>query len=149
MPIRFRKSIKLAPGIRMNFSSKGTSWTIGPRGASLGIGQRGTYLNTGIAGFSSRQKLAGSRVSHNHSSNTKVSIAITVEVNDLGEILFKDENGILLAEDVIKVAKKQNGDVIRELIQRKCDQINGQVEALSEIHPVSYTHLTLPTTPYV
>jgi len=134
MPIRFRKSIKLAPGIRMNFSSKGSSWTIGPRGASLGIGQRGTYLNTGIAGFSSRQKLAGSRGNHNHGTNTKVSIAITVEVNDSGEILFKDESGNPLTEDVITAAKKQNGDVIRELIQKKCDQINGQVEALSEIH---------------
>ncbi|MFC6523085.1 DUF4236 domain-containing protein [Undibacterium arcticum] len=61
MGVRFRKSIKLAPGIRMNFSGSGIGWTIGPRGASVGIGKRGAHLNTGIpgTGLSNRTKLSG------------------------------------------------------------------------------------------
>lgn len=134
MPIRFRKSIKLAPGIRMNFSSRGTSWTLGPRGASVGIGQRGTYLNSSMAGFSNRQKLGGATTKSRNSDSNNVSIAISIEVNDSGDVIFKDEGGNILSEELIKVAKKQNGDAIRDLIQKKCDQINAQVEALSQIH---------------
>ena len=44
MGFRFRKSVKLAPGVRMNFSKSGASWTLGGKGASVGIGKRGTDL---------------------------------------------------------------------------------------------------------
>lgn len=50
MGLRFRKSVRLAPGVRLNFSLSGVSATVGPRGASIGIGRRGTYFNTGIPG---------------------------------------------------------------------------------------------------
>lgn len=51
MALRFRKRIRVAPGVRINLSSKGiSSATIGPRGASVNIGKRGTYLNAGIPG---------------------------------------------------------------------------------------------------
>ncbi|MFD2883391.1 DUF4236 domain-containing protein [Pseudomonas lini] len=56
MPVRFRKSIKLAPGIRMNLSGSGVGWTLGPRGSSIGISKRGTRLNSSFMGFSSSQK---------------------------------------------------------------------------------------------
>ena len=62
MALRFRKSIKLAPGLRMNLSGSGASWTLGPRGASVGIGQRGTYLNSGIPGTGLLQRSAKTAV---------------------------------------------------------------------------------------
>jgi Protein of unknown function (DUF4236) len=46
--LRFRKSIKLAPGVRWNLSNSGFSWTLGPRGASVGIEKRGAFINVGI-----------------------------------------------------------------------------------------------------
>ncbi len=39
--MRFRKSIKLAPGLRPNLSGRGASLTVGPRGASVNFGTRG------------------------------------------------------------------------------------------------------------
>lgn len=59
MGLRFRRSIKIAPGLRLNLSPSGLSASIGPRGASVSIGQRGTYLNTGLpgTGLSYRQRL--------------------------------------------------------------------------------------------
>lgn len=57
MALRFRKSIKLAPGLRWNLSGSGSSCTFGPRGASINVGSRGTLLNAGIgAGLSSRTR---------------------------------------------------------------------------------------------
>jgi hypothetical protein len=50
MGLRFRQSIKLLPGLRINFGLRGISVTVGPRGANLSLGTRGTYLNLGLPG---------------------------------------------------------------------------------------------------
>jgi hypothetical protein len=47
---RFRRSVKLAPGVRLNISKRGLSWTLGTRGNSLSIGTRGVRHNIGIPG---------------------------------------------------------------------------------------------------
>lgn len=139
MAMRFRKSIKLAPGIRMNLSGSGLSWTLGPRGASIGIGKRGTFLNTGIpgTGLYSRQSLSsGSSTSRQqpNTSNPTIKVSLTVSVSDDGVITFKDSNENPVSEALIDAAKKQKGEAIRRLIQEKCDEINAQVEALGELH---------------
>lgn len=46
----FKKTVKIAPGIKLNFSKKGISTSIGRRGASVNVGKRGTYMNLGIPG---------------------------------------------------------------------------------------------------
>lgn len=50
MGLRFRKRVKIAPGITLNFSKSGISTTVGVRGASVNFGKNGTYINTGIPG---------------------------------------------------------------------------------------------------
>ncbi|HEX5436981.1 MAG TPA: DUF4236 domain-containing protein [Gemmatimonadaceae bacterium] len=50
MALRFRRSISIIPGVRLNLSKSGLSTSIGPRGASLTIGPRGAYTNVGIPG---------------------------------------------------------------------------------------------------
>jgi hypothetical protein len=60
MGLRFRKYIKILPGVRLNISKSGVSTRIGPRGLSVNIGKRGTYLNAGIpgTGIFEREKLS-------------------------------------------------------------------------------------------
>lgn len=62
MAFRFRSSIKIAPGVRLNLSRSGVSTTLGGRGLSVNVGRRGTWLNAGIpgSGISSRSRLGGS-----------------------------------------------------------------------------------------
>ena len=50
MAWRYRKSIKIHPGVRLNLSKRGISTTVGVRGASVNFSKRGTYVNTGIPG---------------------------------------------------------------------------------------------------
>ncbi|WP_312664456.1 DUF4236 domain-containing protein, partial [Pantoea sp. CTOTU49201] len=50
MGFRFRKSISIIPGVRMNLSSSGASMSVGPRGASVSFGKRGTFANLGLPG---------------------------------------------------------------------------------------------------
>lgn len=137
MGIRFRKSITLAPGVRWNLSGSGSSWTLGPRGASIGIGKRGTFLNTGIpgTGLFSRTALSGQPISTTRASaapSTRVSM--TCGIRDDGSLYFEDSSGSPIPEPLVEAAKKQNKEAILGLIQRKCDEINEQVETLGALH---------------
>lgn len=136
MGLRFRRSVKLAPGIRMNFSGSGVSWTLGPRGMSVGIGKRGTYLNSGIpgTGLYARERMDSSGAGNRARTVSYSNMSITVGVTDDGTVYFRDASGNPLAEHLVNAAKKQQGDAIRNLIQKKCDELNAQIEALGEIH---------------
>lgn len=50
MGLRFRRSIKLAPGVRVNVSKSGPSVSVGGRGATLNSSGRGTTSTLGIPG---------------------------------------------------------------------------------------------------
>jgi hypothetical protein len=47
---RFRRSVKIAPGVRWNFGTRGSSWSIGPRGFKLNFSQRGVRRTVSIPG---------------------------------------------------------------------------------------------------
>jgi hypothetical protein len=54
MAWRFRRTKKLAPGVRLNLGKRGGSVSVGPRGAKLNVGRRGvaatlTLLGTGLS----------------------------------------------------------------------------------------------------
>lgn len=63
MGFRFRRSISLFPGVRLNFSMSGISTTIGARGVSLSMGSQGTYANLDLpgTGLSYRERLTHSQ----------------------------------------------------------------------------------------
>ena len=59
MAIRYRKTVKICKGVRVNVSKSGLSYTLGVPGASVNVGSRGTYANVGIpsTGVSYRQRV--------------------------------------------------------------------------------------------
>ena len=61
MGFRFRKSIKILPGLRLNLSKGGVSASVGVPGATVNIGQRGTRATVGLpgSGLSYSEKLSG------------------------------------------------------------------------------------------
>lgn len=136
MSLRFRKSIKLAPGIRWNFSGSGTSWTFGPRGSSISVGKRGAFLNTGIpgTGLYSRERIGGPTPRPWKATTTTKSYSMTCGIADDGTLSFHDASGAPMSEHLVEIAKKQNKKAILDLIQRKCDEINEQVESLGRLH---------------
>jgi len=50
MGFRFRRSIKILPGVRLNFGKRGISTSIGIRGAHVTIGKTGTRTTVGLPG---------------------------------------------------------------------------------------------------
>ena len=139
MAFRFRKSVKLAPGIRLSLGKRGLGLNVGRRGASISIGQRGVYSNVGIpgTGISFRQKLSGSsrkRARKVTASTHVVEHNIKIDIDESGAILFKDANGNVLPKRLITLAKQQLGDTIHTLVQKKCEEINKEIESVGEIH---------------
>ncbi|MDR2601906.1 MAG: DUF4236 domain-containing protein [Spirochaetaceae bacterium] len=59
--MRFRKTISLGKGLKLNLSKSGISATAGVKGLSVNIGENGAYLNTGIpgSGLYDRRKIGG------------------------------------------------------------------------------------------
>lgn len=50
MGLRFRKSIKISKGVRINISKTGTSLSLGSRGATVNIGKKGVRGTVGLPG---------------------------------------------------------------------------------------------------
>ena len=48
--LRFRRSIRIGPGLRVNLSKSGVSTSIGRRGAWFTMGPRGTRSTVGLPG---------------------------------------------------------------------------------------------------
>jgi hypothetical protein len=47
---RFRRSLRIAPGLRLNIGKRSTSLSVGARGAHVTIGNKGTRTTVGIPG---------------------------------------------------------------------------------------------------
>src|SRR3954452_7432281 len=50
MGFRLWRTLRIAPGVRLNFSKSGVSTSFGPRGAHFTIGPRGSRTTVGIPG---------------------------------------------------------------------------------------------------
>lgn len=136
MGFRFRKSFRLAPGLRMNLSGSGLGFSVGPRGATVSFGKRGAYMNAGIpgTGISMREKIGGGRSARKASASPAEEVSIRVGVSDDGTVSFNDQYGRPLPDKYVAIAKRQHGESIRNLIQKKCDEINAQIDSVGEIH---------------
>lgn len=64
MGFRFRRSIKILPGVRWNISKKGSSFSFGGRGLTYNVSKRGTRTTVGIP---------GTGISYSTSSKSKAS----------------------------------------------------------------------------
>ena len=89
--MRYRKSIKICNGVRLNFSKSGVSTTIGGKGCSVNIGKNGAYLNTGIpgTGFYDRTRL------DSPSNNKRKNNSTTVEYPQGDISVFYETDGTL------------------------------------------------------
>lgn len=138
MGLRFRRSIRVCKGVRINVSKSGLSASIGPRGASVTVGKRGTYLNAGIpgTGISSRQKIGGGRSSR-RSTQTHSGISnldVTASVSDTGELSIRGQDGQVLPPKIIAMVRKQNRDSLLGLLNNCCAKFNDLGSKIGEIH---------------
>jgi len=131
--MRFRKSIKVMGGVRVNFSKSGMSTTIGGRGLSVNIGKKGTYLNTGIPGTGLYDRTRISKKSSPSHSRRKGASApvpigdIKVTVSDNGTITLCDMNDIPITNQSLLRKIKQT-DAFKNLKMQLTEQIKKDIE---------------------
>ncbi|HHL0036608.1 TPA: DUF4236 domain-containing protein [Enterobacter mori] len=97
MGFRFRKTINIIPGVRLNLSNGAPSLSVGPRGASVSIGSRGTYANLGLpgTGLSYRTRLdssARSRTARSAQPDPSLRLELEQEVGALMSVVSSIAN---------------------------------------------------------
>lgn len=134
--MRFRRSVRLCKGIRMNFSGSGVTMSLGMPGASITFGKSGAYVNYGIpgTGLYNRKKIAGpahkSRQSRNI-SDTLLQYRYEVDIADNGqtsiEVYDSMGNRITNSSIISKIRRTSEYKAkVEELIRTKRDSINSQ-----------------------
>lgn len=136
MSSRFRSSITLAPGFRVNISGSGAGWALPPPGLLAGNGEHGSHFGVGGKGLSGASPFRAPVRNRTRTGRSKelTAISVTCAVDDDGSLLFRDSQGETLSGKITEAAKKQHRASILALMQKKCDEINSIVEVLGNIH---------------
>lgn len=92
MGFRFRKSVKILPGIKLNFGKKGSSVSVGGSGATINISKRGTKTTIGIpgTGISYSENLSNKQGVTNSKGNapSQTSSGVVLKVLIIGFIIL-------------------------------------------------------------
>lgn len=127
--MRFRKSINIFKGVKLNFSKSGVSLTVGGKGVSANIGKKGLFLNTSLpgTGLYDRKKIVDFGTDARKASKQpmpKPQAAPVVAQTPSSVLLDLDEAGniIVYGDDGARVT---NPDVLRRLKAREDFQAAG------------------------
>ena len=153
MGFRFRKSIRLAPGLRLNFGKRGMSISAGVKGGSVTFGSRGTYANVSIpgTGISYRARIGGATEAHRlerqqhrferemqrleaEQRREEALSNVKLRLKDDGSIGIEDAFGNPLPRADMRLLWEHKEDLIKEWLKANADEINGDVELLTRIH---------------
>lgn len=144
MGLRFRRSIRLGRGVRLNLGRSGPSLSIGGRGASVNIGPRGTFGNLGIpgSGVSYRTRLDGSgrggsgrpRTGRATSTAPARDMNVQLALRDDGEVLITDQQGQALDNKLRRALLEQQGDFIQQWLTDHASEVNNEIAALENLH---------------
>lgn len=124
MGLRFRRSVRLAPGLRLNLGRRGASLSLGGRGASLNIGRRGVYGNVGLpgTGLSYRERLDRPSRSDGPRGAPRrdgpKDIRATLRLTDDGTLRLLDRHGQPLPDALRDVALRQHREAAVGLLER-------------------------------
>ncbi|MDQ0256189.1 hypothetical protein J2S74_003607 [Evansella vedderi] len=146
MSFRFQKRVRVAPGVRINFSKRGISASAGPRGASVTVGRRGIHGNAGIpgTGLSYRTRLDKPTGRSRKSTTSTISSvqpsaphedAIQVDWNDdVQDFTFRTKDGRPLNDNEEKQVRRAYKTDLKRMYEDKAKEINEQTERLLEMH---------------
>ncbi|MBU6376736.1 MAG: DUF4236 domain-containing protein, partial [Bdellovibrionales bacterium] len=136
MSLRFRRTIKLIPGVRLNLSKSGLSISAGAPGATVNFGKRGTYATVGApgTGVSYRTKIGDSHPQDTKSTGveSRGNLRISIELQDDGTVIIRREDGSLVPDSWITKIRRLHGQEIRQFLESAIDKRNASF--LENVH---------------
>ena len=134
MALRFRRSIKIAPGVKMNVGKRGiNSFSVG----RFTFGRRGLYFNFGIpgTGLSYRTKLFGGKKKTAAATSKPLSATeFGLALHEDGTLIGLDPAGKPLSKPALQTVKRENkADILAWLAEQQSDY-NAEIEALLTLH---------------
>ncbi|ABM18394.1 DUF4236 domain-containing protein [Marinobacter nauticus] len=149
MAFRFRRTVKIFPGVRLNLGKRGVSVSAGVRGANVTMGRQGLYGNVGLpgSGLSYREKLLKEGKSGRRSAKAPTTSGqdtalppvaeriAQVQLNTVsGEIAILDASGADLGNEAMAVAKAYANEALKENLAEQVDAHNRMMEQIGSIH---------------
>ncbi|HDR7884610.1 MULTISPECIES: DUF4236 domain-containing protein [Bacillus cereus group] len=102
MGFRFRKSKKIAPGIRLNASKKGIGISIGVKGARVSFGPSGTRVTTSIPGTGISYQKQISNKSRNIEELNYQNPTYTPQTVEVDAITIRDSQATINTRKIAK-----------------------------------------------
>jgi hypothetical protein len=134
MGLRFRRSFKLAPGIRMNLGSGGVSWSVGPRGAKVNFSRRGVYGTSSAFGLSSRQRLDSGNSTRKAPSAPVTYLHVDASVSPEGLVILTKADGTQVTGETYVKALKQQKAALLDLLERETEERNALQASIGKLH---------------
>jgi hypothetical protein len=122
MGMRFRKSVKICKGVKVNFSKSGASLSVGGRGHSVNFGGRGTKTTVGIPGSGLSYS---TNISSHHGSNSTsyrgvsggaLPNSVQLKMNSDGKVEIQDDSGIAITDQSL-LRKIKATDSYKAMVQ--------------------------------
>jgi hypothetical protein len=147
MAFRFRRTVSIFPGVRLNLGKRGVSVSAGMRGANVTMGRNGLFGNVGIpgTGLSYRGRLRkreGGSVAKSARGNRPSSglpplarqIA-QVQLNTAtGGIAILDSGGKDLGQEALDIAKEYAREELENTLHQQVDTHNRMMARIGAIH---------------
>lgn len=137
MGFRFRRSVKLAPGVRINFGKSGTSLSLGGRGSRVTYGPRGTTTGFGVPGTGMsfvqhhpKTPPANRRTRHSSIVQTSMKLAL----HDDGRVEFEMPDGTPATPALVRKMREQNADLVQAWLEDAVAEFNAEYEQCVNLH---------------
>ncbi len=150
MGVRFRRRVRIAPGVNLNLSKSGLGFSAGPRGAKIGAGPRGGHFSLGIPGTGlsyrkdSIKPRGGTTAQQDREAQTSpTTVEISIQLHADGTVSIVDSAGEELPAHLIKQVRANHSEEIAAFLKQRCDALNAGATSIASIHhstPAPDTH---------
>lgn len=134
MGLRFRKSFKIAPGVRWNIGTTRSSLSIGAKGFGYNFSTGGAYSRIGIpgTGLSYRTNLRSSDTSNEIEEDT---FGLRLGLLPSGELGFYEGDELQgVTPKIMKHIKSYRRDEVEKWLGKMCKEANEELDAIKTIH---------------
>lgn len=137
MGFRFRRSVRIAPGIRLNLSKSGVGVSAGPSGARVGVGPRGVHGSLGIPGTGlhyRKEARVGGRSANRTAAPGSVSVSVQVSIEDDGSVELRTMDGHPAPPGLVRHMRQHHADELSRILEGACERWNAGIDAILNVH---------------